>query len=172
MKVQDYKTIYKKTAKFPTQVDNFGLAYVFLGLLDEFEELLNSLKTDDIDLIYKEAGDVYWYALGICNEAELDFDAILNDVTFKLLADVHDFEDVVPYGVHGMVKKYYRDNKPLDKIALIKLVYYHLAHTTYLIVNLTKESPYNVVSNIMDINYKKLTQRLENDTIHGDGDNR
>ena len=46
MKIEEYKEIIKKTSVYPETVDNFALAYGYIGLLDELNELSKESQKD------------------------------------------------------------------------------------------------------------------------------
>ena len=46
MKIEEYKEIIKKTFVYPETVDNFALAYGYIGLLDELNELSKESQKD------------------------------------------------------------------------------------------------------------------------------
>lgn len=73
-----------KTAIYPKDK---GLEYCLLGLGGEVGELQNKFKKTirdnkelDLDSFCDELGDVYWYWVRLCKEADLDpLDVILNN---------------------------------------------------------------------------------------------
>jgi hypothetical protein len=87
--IQEHSEVCEKTAIYPEQVNQFGLAYLTLGLLDEFEELktltarwsssdvLTRLSAQERSEIFQEIiyefGDVLWYAHNIHKRIALSF---------------------------------------------------------------------------------------------------
>jgi NTP pyrophosphatase (non-canonical NTP hydrolase) len=158
MNIKEYQEIIGKTAVYPQQVDNFGLAYCVFGIFDEMSEVHDKVDKNDTQAnINKEIGDVLWYICAMCHELGLDFEEIVTKRT--------NLPDVDPFYVFGVVKKFYRDKKPIDpdkiKEYLKDLTYGLLAHL-----------PEETILGILEENYNKLIRRRETNTLHGDGDNR
>ncbi len=174
MNVKDYKEIIKKTAVFPQKVDNFGVSYLFLGLLGEIDEMsssLNALYTfkgenqDELEKnVVKEVGDVFWYVTGLSNEMGLDVEKIFSLESCELPKN---------YSFNVMaenIKKFYRDGKELNKKVISD---YLQCYIKAVMDNISKFKSDNLtMENIMKTNYDKLMKRRETNTIHGDGDNR
>lgn len=155
MKIEEYQKIIGQTAVYPKQVDNFGLAYCWLGLLGEWNEFLNANQTN----IKKEFGDFCWYLVAFCKEADIDVKEIFNPNNI----DSH-YQDI-----SENIKKYYRDGKPLDKNNIIKA----LSSKFYNGKKIIEMWGYSFdLEEILEINYNKLIKRRETNTLHGDGDNR
>jgi len=155
MKVAEYYTIVEKTAVYPQQVNNFGLAYAVLGLFDEMNEL-GAVNTKDEQI--KESGDVLWYVAAICKELDISFEEIIH--TFMSAND-----DIIPFKIFGVVKKYYRDNKKVDLEIVID--------TLKLIVRGVLEDATDngiTLEMILQTNYDKLIERHATNTISGDGE--
>jgi len=165
---EEYSQLINKTAVYPTKVDNFGLAYAFLGLQDEFIEFYEKLILGDKDGAHKELGDIVWYIAAICKETNLIFSDLIKDLLANPADDLYDVEEVlfIIASYSGNVKKYYRDNKPLDLEKLYKEVL--LAILQIVFYDGTEEE----IMEVLQKNYDKLIKRRETNTIHGDGDNR
>ena len=85
---------YKKH-QINTQLKNFNLQYLALGLGGEVGEVQNEIKKlerDDNNLlnedrkkkIITELGDVMWYLTGICNNLDITLEDVLNNNMEKL----------------------------------------------------------------------------------------
>ena len=79
----------------------------------------------------------------------------------------------IPKGIFGAFKKYYRDNKPINISELEGFILYWL----YSIVELLQlidpqDDVRTIIDRVVTLNAEKLTKRLKNNTIHGDGDYR
>lgn len=167
MEINEYKTIVEKTAIYPNKVDNFGLAYCWLGLIGETEELYLEVDNPDRKTIIKEHGDVLWYTTSICNILGIDLKEVflkVDDVLIvpsqsNLIPSLNQFAEVI--------KKYYRDNKEIDK-ELMTLV---LAKNLACISDEFNISD-NEVKESMQMNYDKLMKRRETNTLSGSGSNR
>lgn len=158
MTIKEYQEIINKTAVYPQQVNNFGIAYCIMGIFDELTEVYGKVQNnDDQKNINKEIGDVLWYICATCKELELDFENILKDR--KNITTIN------PLGVFGILKKYYRDGKPIDKGFITD----YLKDLAY---DLLSHLPEETIYSILEENYNKLIKRRETNTIHGDGDNR
>lgn len=156
MNTTEYYNIIEKTAKYPQEVKNFGLAYTVMGLFDEIGELL---ETTDAKSAVSEAGDVMWYIAAICKETGISFDDVITN--HKELSP----ELKNQFKLLGLVKKYYRDDKPLN-LELISDILKGFVNMTLLDAqdaNITLEQ-------ILQVNYDKLTQRHATNTIQGDGE--
>jgi hypothetical protein len=168
MTINEYKEIINQTAKYPTQVDNFGLAYCMLGLIGETEELYNEENKDNI---IKEAGDCIWYMAGICKNAGLNYDRV-----FDLNTMIPDDTQTI-YAYTEQVKKYYRDGKEINKIEFENVLHMHLVSVLLFTLNISESSNEEssldtLLSEIMQKNFDKLTKRRELNMISGDGSNR
>jgi len=170
MEIKDYQKIIEQTAVYPTTVHNFGLAYAWLGLIDETDEFLNSLSEEDEDASIKEMGDVIWYITAICKECDIELESIMElveDEAFYMSID----EEITPIpGYTGKIKKHYRDKKVIDIEELTEVLAHHI---------LTLENQFEGVyddvfdySDVLNRNYDKLIARRATNTLHGDGDNR
>lgn len=152
----NYPEIINKTAVFPKKVEDFTLAYFTLGLFDEMDELLEKIiNLKSSDEIIAEAGDVCWYVCGIANYLNIDF--------MQLVNNRNNIEpNINPFSLLGLVKKYYRDDKPLD-IKTVEEILKCILNKA--IANIDPEI-------ILKTNYDKLMSRFERNAIKGDGDNR
>lgn len=171
MEINDYKEIIAKTAIFPNEVTDFGLAYSWLGLIEESEEARNAFETFRVDTkndknkkaLVKELGDVCWYITNIAVIENLDLEEIFTMRTN--LSDLIGGKTITAYC--GNIKKYYRDGKAVDKQELTNILTL-LINGMMLSVNL-----YDIkLETVLEINYNKLMKRRETNTIQGDGDNR
>ncbi len=158
MKIEEYKEIIKKTSVYPETVDNFALAYGYIGLLDELNELS---KESQKDKAIKEIGDVFWYITLISDIVELDIEDIFTNKAVNNIS----IGDIA-----GDIKKFYRDNKPIDKDKLIDVLK-SLVDNIKFIYKLSYKEILDI-ENVLEINYNKLTKRLKDNTIQGDGSER
>lgn len=162
MKYKQYKKIISETAVFPKTVDNFDLAYFYLGLIDELYELNNAFQISTSTLaIAKEISDCIWYLTGLATLYDIELEMKITQKTeFEKLA-------VQLMGLAGNIKKYYRDNKQIDKSEIelvIILVENYLAQAIKKIESTPEE--------IFELNWNKLMSRKIRNKLHGDGDNR
>lgn len=170
MNPSDYISIIEKTAVFPKKVDNFGITYAVLGLVDEFNEFVVSYQSGDLLNIPKEAGDVFWHAALFCTETELNFEDLL-EVVIQRLSD--DEEISTPSKFYGGIVKFYRDNKPLDLTICQDFISIILCDVLGMVLwNKLDKDPRKAIDDLLALNYEKLTKRIATNTIHGDGDNR
>lgn len=161
MKPSEYSSIIEQTAVFPRAVDNFGLAYGWLGLIDESDELL---QTSGYENEIKEFGDVCWYVTLISTEAGLDINQVLDIPQYSTMSeDIPSIE-----GYTGKIKKFYRDETALDKLMLTNVLRKHLAKVLTSSRFLTPQD----LEKVLEVNYNKLIKRRETNTIQGSGDNR
>ena len=88
--LQKYLTFQQKT-----QIKEFDLKYLALGLGGEVGEVQNEIKKlerDDDNVltenrknkIITELGDVMWYITGICNKLDINLDQVINGNIKKL----------------------------------------------------------------------------------------
>ena len=160
MNLIKYEEIINKTAVYPKKVDDAGLYYCLVGLFDEIDEVKEKiLDGESEESINKELGDVVWYLCALCNELGISFNKV---ITERKELDEREFRVELLYGI---VKKHYRDNKPIDK----EKVYYILSNFAFGILD---HLPEEEILKILEDNYNKLMLRRETNTLHGDGDNR
>lgn len=180
MNVKEYVDLIDKTAVYPRSVDNFGIAYCFLGLLDESMEVEEAWEKYELgevgeDVLLKEFGDVYWYTTALCKLLEIDPAAVIFN-----LNSFERYDDLPSGNPFGMIKKFYRDDKPIDKQVMEKFLFFMLDDVIDIKIrqmrlNLTSRGePIDNITkgNILQMNYDKLIKRRKEGTIQGDGDNR
>lgn len=178
MKLHKYQTIINKTAVYPYEVKDFGVAYTFLGLVGEYSELIAALTKysyykQDKKLLLKEIGDVYWYVAAICNELDIDIEEVitLNPRYIQYsLDEIKDYlirELAIVTGMAENIKKFYRDNKKID----VSLFCHNLYEMGLLLAELSVKLD-SSVEEVLKMNYDKLIKRKKNNTIKGDGDDR
>lgn len=168
--IAQYKNLIAATAKYPTKVHNFGLAYCILGFYDEIDEAKEKIQLNaPLDDVRKEIGDVFWYTAAISLEANLSFE----EIVYKVIE-----ENQTEYKpLFGMTKKFYRDSKPIDKSLMVNSIVSSLVNlmTFYIALYNEQQDTINIeeeIEEILKINTEKLLNRRKNNTIHGDGDNR
>lgn len=158
MKVSDYIEIIQKTAVYPNKVDKFGIAYCYMGLEDELNEVIDkSQKGGSEKEIEDEIGDCLWYICALCNELNISFD----DVLKNRIARPINYKVEMP----GIFKKFYRDDKPIN----VNIISDELSYIVYSLCEHLSESK---ILEILENNYNKLIKRRETNTLHGDGDYR
>lgn len=164
MNIEEYQKIIEQTAIYPKQVNNFGLAYCYLGLLGELNEFDEACDIDNTEeAVKKEAGDVLWYITAFCIEADINLSDVWNYIergeTLPTIPELAEY-----------IKKYYRDNKSLNKelfVKCLKRLIHYMEFTWYEYFDTTLDW-----NEIRQINYDKLIARRTTNTLHGDGDNR
>jgi NTP pyrophosphatase (non-canonical NTP hydrolase) len=159
MKFKEYATIIEQTAVYPKSVDNFDLAYCYLGIMGESYELVKATERYDIVNMKKEAGDVIWYTTALANFYNLNIEELF------VRKDESDEDLDLFMSFPELIKKYYRDNKdiPIDTIKTIITIIWNST-----IEEFTDEE----VSEILQTNYDKLLKRKKDGVLKGDGDNR
>lgn len=158
MKVSDYVEIIQKTAVYPKQVNNFGVAYCYMGLEDELNEVIDKSQTGGTEKeVEDEIGDCLWYVCALCNELNIPFDTVLKNRT----ANPTNYKVEMP----GIFKKFYRDNKPINTEVVSR-------ELTYIVYQLCEHLSEDKILEILENNYNKLMKRRETNTLHGDGDYR
>lgn len=171
MKINKYKGIIQETAIFPSTVDNFGLAYSWLGIVEESDEArvaFDEFRKDPTNLdaknaFIKELGDVCWYTASICNIVGLDEEEVFLPRTD--LKSLSGNKSIIAYC--GNIKKFYRDNKQIDKEELTGILNI-LINGIMLAVN-----QYGItLDEVLEVNYNKLMDRKKRGTIKGSGDDR
>lgn len=159
----------EEVAKYPPSAEPFYLA---LGIADEMGELDN-VADDDQENIVKEAGDVLWYiARYVTRVLKMPF----SDAVASARAMDYNGNFLQSYigAICGVEKKRIRDGADWTYFQLtIKETAAHNA-----IVNLIKALDERLIDAgssleaALSVNVSKLTSRLEQGTIQGDGDNR
>ncbi len=157
MDINEYKEIIEKTSIYPNQVDNFGLAYCWLGLIGESEEAMLAEGEDRIG----EIGDVIWYSTAIAN--------ILNLNLKNILYSTIDVNDSYPNlnEFSERIKKYYRDGKEIISEEMENVLAYNLKNV-FAFCGIEED----MLDEILEANYTKLIKRRETNTLHGEGSNR
>jgi NTP pyrophosphatase (non-canonical NTP hydrolase) len=104
MNLTEYKKIITETAVFPRKVDDFGLAYCIIGLIDEMDEVIEKVSsgTATTEEIYSEIGDVCWYLCALCNELNIPFEDVIENR--------ENLDNYLIFQLFGKIKKHYRDS--------------------------------------------------------------
>jgi len=140
--IKNHNEVIKLTSIYPEKVENFGIAYLTLGLYDEIEELLDKIYDNQdikkLNSIYLEFGDVLWYAHGLSNKFNIEFDYILNELIecVKLTIDkthltciesnlhLNTLENYLPVLANNTIPKIINNyNKKKNLTGLIKKLY-------------------------------------------------
>lgn len=161
MNLTEYQSIIAKTAVYPQKVDRFGIAYTFLGVMDEMFELQDKQELGASEKeIKKEKGDVVWYITAMAEEFKLNVEVLF------VKSDIdNDADRQLFMRFPGLVKKFYRDSKeiPVETVSRFITIMWNMM--------MEDESDENI-NKILQMNYDKLIKRRETNTLHGDGDNR
>ena len=165
MNARDYHESVKSTAIYPRQVDNFGLAYTYLGLVGEDLEVQEKYdvvyKAESSLPLLKEAGDVMWYISSMCKEVGLDFVELVN-IKNPTFDQVYVLEMLAE-----PIKKFYRDGTPLDLEFFKSVLLFYIDSIRSL-----AEMQGSSLEIVMEINHNKLKNRHKTGTIQGSGDDR
>jgi len=174
MKLDKYQTIIAQTAVFPKSVDDFDLAYGYMGLMDEWIEWIDELQKYEVTLdkhsVVKEHGDWIWYTTALCVFLDIPLkDAFLPISSFSPVLKRRELNEINRrlLKFNGNIKKYYRDNKGIDVRELLNIMKSMSSYGEHI----AKEIGYSIPE-VLQVNYDKLIKRRETNTIHGDGDHR
>lgn len=166
MNLVEYSKIVDQTAIYPKEVKNFGIAYALIGMWDEMNEMMEKMEypeTYSKEEINGEKFDVVWYVCAFCKELGLNFEkVIIGGIEFK---QPDDRIGVNPFRMFGLVKKYYRDNKPFDLDQIEILL------TSFVSSVLEGITPEEFAVGLQ-ANYDKLIDRRNRNVVSGDGDKR
>lgn len=164
MEIHDYITIINKTKVYPEKTDNFGLAYVFFGLMGELYELKGVTNSTEFKA---ESSDCIWYITAAALELNLDVIDILNSEPDEATGLVIHMDcGVEPiWGLMEDIKKFYRDGKHIDQAVFTKALKHLMGGLLFI-----AEEIYGIsLESILEYNYNKLMKRRETNTLHGDG---
>ena len=156
MNLQEYIEFTDGTAIYPDANTGNPLEamYLLLGLLSEYHEYIRSYYSSTEDTI-SELGDCFWYL------ARLQ----------KLFGVKVTEEFYTMFDMAGYIKKYYRDGTINENIP--KWIEARWASLIEDLEDLNEGSTVTYsVEDVLDMNVKKLTARMKNNTIKGSGDNR
>lgn len=188
MIIEQYQTEAWKFAKYPNAGNN--LAYVTLGLVGEFVELLHkidkNLSTQNINIyineqtqvsaspIELELGDVMWYLSAYCTELKIKItDIIYTESEYFEGVQVSkelSYTAVQCLGtISERVKKLIRDNDP--NINYLEQIKQQLTILFWIIKQFIKIYKYTL-NNILEKNIAKLKDRENRNLISGEGDTR
>lgn len=172
MKIEEYHKITDETAVYPESVNNFGLAYLYLGLIGEVEELFSLFDKDKqvrMQEFINEFGDIIWYATSIYKLLNIDVKEIDNAYNNKFDIDPTTDIDINILSISQDIKKFYRDNKPID-IERVKLVISDVICSCRDVLFKSNNNELIELDDVLDINFKKLSERKKENKIKGDGD--
>jgi hypothetical protein len=174
MELDKYQTIIAQTAVFPKSVDNFDLAYGYMGLMDEWIEWIDELQKYEVTLdkhsVVKEHGDWIWYTTALCVFLDIPLKDVFSPISsFSSVLKNKELGEINRrlLKFNGNVKKYYRDKKELDTRELLNIIRSMSSYGEHI----AKEIGYSIPE-VLQVNYDKLIKRRETNTIHGDGDHR
>lgn len=174
MELSKYQTIIAQTAVFPKSVDQFDLAYGYMGLMDEWIEWINELELFDlhnkVPNVIKEHGDWLWYMTSLCVFLDIPLENVFRSIDRPKSLDEISFINRINkelLGYNGRVKKFYRDSKPIDKVQFIYIMQLMYSYGEHVADRIGYSIP-----EVLQVNYDKLIKRRETNTIHGDGDHR
>lgn len=158
MNTDEYQKLTAETAIYPGRGTPVGLMYTTLGIINEYQELADTLGSGDGVATRAEAGDVLWYLSETANQAGFQLDKL------QWFPD----EELGLGDLAGVVKKIARDNTDMHSSALadalgsvLGLVEDHVVE--YLNESLVPAMEYNIV---------KLKSRQARGVLGGSGDNR
>lgn len=165
MEAKKYGEIIAQTAVYPRRVDNFGVAYAFLGMYDELQEVNEKIKIGDESGAHTERFDVVWYVCAMCEELKIDFSTIVQRYFETRESNSKAWSEGTEF-YFGKIKKFYRDGKAIDNEHITE--HFLLPCMDMLFENYDQEK----FKEGLQENYEKLMSRRKNGTIHGDGDKR
>jgi NTP pyrophosphatase (non-canonical NTP hydrolase) len=181
----DYDVFQQKaseTAQHPE--DGFdSILYCAIGLAEEASEVLNKVKLEwteqDEKKVALEISDNQWYSSQLCKHLGVSFSEVNQDLepsperefSYDNILD-HSIKLSVSAGeVLGVVKKVWRNDKGIlseeKKSKIIERVQQNQKHA----LSLASDLGYSF-SDIAEMNYKKLQDRLKRNVICSEGDNR
>lgn len=154
MTLTDYQTEAKKTAMYPQNQN-----YPILGLINEIGEFVEK-HCDDID----EAGDILWYIANIASDYGIELTDAEYDAVNVEHIDYDELGGMIVYTgeIAGMLKKFIRDQKPID-LERLKICLYGI---------IASLSDFCDINKAMGRNVEKLRDRMNRGVIKGDGDKR
>jgi NTP pyrophosphatase (non-canonical NTP hydrolase) len=172
MDFNKYQLYARSSAVYPFIGHN--LAYAALGLNEECGEVLEKSIKGDTEGVLKELSDVMWYTATCAFEvaAELNFVAqkrvlLLDKKPRELIVDMMYQASIIS----GRSKKILRDNHGVVPEDKREVVIKALAQILSL-VDLIAQHHGSSIQEVMEINVAKLKQRIFNQTLKGDGDDR
>lgn len=177
MKIEEYEKITDETAVYPKQVDDFSLAYLYLGLAGEVKEFDDKLYSDvsiivdDIDVsdLIDEFGDIIWYTTSLCKLLGIDVSFIEEVYNSEEFISIDEDSHVI--NLCQDIKKYYRDKKPIDVDKVKKIISNLIAEGKDSLSYHNNGTPVDL-DIILLRNFTKLSSRKLQNKIQGDGDRR
>ena len=162
MEPNKYSEIIAATAIYPRTVHNFGVAYAFLGIHDELEEVIEKETAGDLSGAHTERFDVVWYICALCSELNKDFEELVTEYFLKREEGiVGEFDTYL-----SKIKKFYRDTQAIDWEHMKQTFLFPILHSMFITYDREK------FKEGLQENYEKLMLRREKGTIHGNGDKR
>jgi NTP pyrophosphatase (non-canonical NTP hydrolase) len=182
--LRQYQIESRKTAIYPDLGQN--LWYPSLGLMEELEELNDAQRAYGLNYapellgsVIAEAGDVAWYIAQICTELDLDLGVVVslcrpegsNLGWHRHWSKASGLTDISYGFIAKTAKKWHRDGGTPDRLQhFVFICQYFWYKSVDHNVNFSTEYP--DVWAILSANIAKLNDRMERNTIKGDGDNR
>lgn len=190
MDFQQYQQNARKTAAYTANQENLIL-YPALGLVGECGEVSEKAKKiirDDNWLIttgrssalIDELGDCCWYIANICCDLNLEMDIIermINSTSLACITDLPLYRLCLKMNRHAilvassMEKAYYEHDKIGNIASIFPDIPSNLTSLLSCIIASAKLLG-TTIEEICETNIRKLLKRVENRTIHGDGDDR
>lgn len=180
MNPADYVAIVDKTAIYPNEVRNEpsfkGVDYAKLGLIGEFGEVCNKIKKvyrdqdgifhlNTVQEIAKEQGDIYWYLAALCRK-EFDLSFVASYEAAKKFQNPFD---------KSLFKTLYKCQYYISQICLeeshVEVTGMNIIYVLSCLDKINSTLGLDT-EDILQMNYDKLSKRLESNTLQGSGDNR
>ena len=157
--IEEYMEFCRTTAIYPGRGTEKEVIYLFLGLMGEYSEWINSVsinrQTFHRSYDPKEAGDVCWYVARLCDVLNLNTEELL---TYGLNKSDQNNLSELP-NIHEVMKKYLRDGKDPTN-ALINQIKHFMSDINF----------YHDLTSILKDNIKKLSERKQTGTLQGSGE--
>ena len=162
---------FVKSIFLPEPDSKYNMLRAGLELAEEFMELYaleyidadmpNDAYAELAQLELKELGDIYFWLTWL----SLDLNFELNASFISPIPDAYFTEPIeLSAQLAGAIKRVYRDNN-LAKLQEIPILANNILGSLLLVYVCTE-------ADLMETNYAKLSKRLKNNTIQGEGDNR
>lgn len=170
MNLDLYQEKSLETAIYPNQGNN--LVYTILGIIEETGEALEKLSSPLVNGFLLELGDQLWYIANCCTELKIKMSS-LEQIQSAANNDTKLHDSMIHHATSlaGQMKKIIRDDSGSISADRKERI---MKSLTGLLFDVKRAAVMNnsSIEQVMEMNLKKLSERMNRNALKGSGDYR